>query len=48
MQGNQFQLLEYKKPDLSELTQRAHTFKNVMHQRRSVLPGHTSSLGHFV
>lgn len=36
MQGNQFQLLEYKKPDLSELTQRAHTFKNVMHQRRSV------------
>ena len=36
MQGNQFQLLEYKKPELSELTQRARTFKNVMHQRRSV------------
>lgn len=36
MQGNQFQLLEYKKPDLSELTQRAQTFKNEMSKRRSV------------
>ena len=36
MHGNQFNLLEYNKPELSELTQRAQTFKNEMSKRRSV------------